>query len=34
MHLYNGNTKGGVVGICLVFLIPFGDGKFNGGSLR
>jgi hypothetical protein len=31
-NLYNGNTNGGVVGICLVFLIPFGDGNFNGGS--
>ncbi len=32
MHLYKGNTNGEVVGTCLVFLIPFGDGKFNGGS--
>jgi hypothetical protein len=32
VHLYNGNTNGEVVGICLVFLIPFDDGKFNGGS--
>jgi len=32
VHLYNGNTNGGVVGICLVFLIPFGHGKFNGSS--